>query len=359
MKKLLLSLIITLAATTIWAKQEKFTREINKDFSVSADAFLQITNKYGNVNIIEGNEGKIVFKIEITGKGDTDEIAKQYAEQVNIDFSASNNRVTATTRIPNMNCSNCGISVHYVVSVPRSTTMDFDLKYGNLNMNDTPKPLTVLIKYGNINAKTIADAAIDIKYGNVDFTKCKDLKLNAGYGNFKSNEISKATIDIKYGNVTFATCKDLKLNAGYGNLTADEIGNVAIDIKYGKVDIGSIKNLAINSKYTNFNIKNLENSFIASEITYGKVIIDNISTDFSKITATGKYTDFSLGLNNKHNFKAELSAYYGNINCQKISFNANVTGESKLRQLTGVAGASSNPKAEVKISTTYANITFK
>ena len=325
MKKLLLSLIITLAATTIWAKQEKFTREINKDFSVSANAFLQITNKYGNVNIIEGNEGKIVFKIEIKGKGSTEEIAKQYAEKVNIDFSASNNRVTATTHIPNMNCSNCGVTVDYVVSVPRSTTMDFDLKYGNLNMNDTPKPLTVSIKYGNINAKAIADANIDIKYGNVDFTTCKDLKLNAAYGNFESNEIDNAKIDIKYGNV----------------------------------NVDKIKDLAVNSQYSNVNTKNLENSFMGA-ITYGRVIIDNISTNFSKITATGKYTTFTLGLNDKHNFKTELSTYYGNIKRSNLKFNITKHIEDEEEQeFVAVAGTSSNPKAEVKVSTSYGNITFK
>jgi hypothetical protein len=341
MKKLFLSLVITLAAATLWAKQEEFKRKINKDFAVSANASLSISNKYGNVNIIEGNEGKIVFKIEITGKGKNAEIAKQYAENVTVDFNASDSRVTAQTNIPSMKCSNCGITVNYAVIVPRSVSMNFDLKYGNLTLNNTPKPLAVSIKYGNINANEISDAKIDINYGNVKLSKCKKLLLNSAYGNFSSDYTGDVTVDMKYG-----------------NFDSDYIENATVDIKYGNFKTATAKSVKIESRYTNVRVNYLENSIVAN-LSYGELKINDIATGFSNITATGKYTNFILGLNDKHNFKAELSTSYGNIMSSGIKFNNNkeIASESK-HELTGIAGTSSNPKAEVKISASYGNISF-
>ena len=324
MKKLLLSLFITLAAATLWAKQAEFKREINKNFAVSANASLSITNKYGNVNIIESDEGKIVFTIEITGKGKTAEIAKQYAEIISVDFKTANNNVSAKTNIPGMKCSNCGISVNYVVMVPRSVTMNFDLRYGNLTLNDTPKPLKVSIKYGTLNANEISDATIDTQYGNVKINKCSELLLKSSYSNSDFNSIGNANINAKYGNFKIDKCKDI----------------------------------TINTQYSNIHIKNLENSII-SDNTYGDLKIDNISTNFSKIAANGKFTNFFLGLNDKHNFKTELSTSFGKINLSKIKISIDKQiKETTKQEIMGVAGTLSNPKAEVKVSTSYGNINF-
>ncbi|MDR3286427.1 MAG: hypothetical protein LBT27_03180, partial [Prevotellaceae bacterium] len=325
MKKLLLTLTIVFAANSMFAKQEEYKREVNKEFTVSANAYLSIINKYGDVNIVEGNEGKITFKIEITGKGKID-VARDYAEGVDIDFTSSSNHISAKTTIPNMNCSNCGITINYVVVVPRSTTMDFDVKYGNIILNDTPKPLNVIIKYGNINANTISDAKIDIGYGKVNIDKCKDLNLIIKYSNLKINKVD-----------------NLKLESKYSKFTIDEINSIKSDSKYDDFRIGTITDFNIATGYADVIIDKLNNSFVANEFRYCKLRIDNIADNFSKIIIDAAYTNVKLGLNQNHSFKATLDAEYGEIKSGKIMFNNVLL--SKKNTIVGNAGKSSNPTA--------------
>ncbi|MDR1552192.1 MAG: hypothetical protein LBS69_01855 [Prevotellaceae bacterium] len=428
MKKTLLTLILVFAAAILFAQKAEYKREISKDFSVQTDAKLSIHNIYGNVNIVEGNEGKIAFKIEITCKGENSEIARSCAEGISVDFTSSNNQVSAKTKFPQIKYVNINMQVNYTVVVPRSATMDFNIKYGNLTLKDTPKPLTVDISYGGIKANIISNANIKSQYGNVKLEKCNELTANLSYSDFNVTAMSKANIDTKYGDIVFGTCGDIKINSLYSDIKADVTANTVIDVKYAGVAIGKCKDVKFNSLYADFKsnsvsdanidiqyadveigvckdlllktrytdfkfgeissikadsqyddfkiktindftittlytditIDKLNNSFAASKFLYGSLTITNIDKGFSKIKIdNGMYSNFKLGLNEQHNFKANLNAgEYGDINSGKITL-SNVTLSKKSNAIVGTAGKSDNPKAEVSISANYGDIIFR
>ena len=181
MKKILFILAITLLATETFAARKEYKREIVKDFSVGDNPVLSIENKYGNIRIIEGTNRKITFKIEIRGEGRTEEAARKYAESVSVDFSHSGNRVSARTKFEPINCNNCGRSVHYTVTAPKSVIPMLENKYGNIYLDNLTQPLTVELKYGNLFANAVHKATIDIGYGNVTMNKCNNLSVESKY----------------------------------------------------------------------------------------------------------------------------------------------------------------------------------
>ncbi|MDR2293283.1 MAG: hypothetical protein LBE11_07405 [Prevotellaceae bacterium] len=305
MKKTLLTLIFVFATAILFAQKEEYRREINKDFSVEANAKLSISNIYGNVNIVEGSENRIVFKIEIKGKGKNAKTVKEYAEDVNVDFTSNNNHVLATTKFPKMKCENCGISVDYVVVVPRSATMNFDIKYGNLVINNTPKPLSVEILYGNFKANTVEDVYISAKYGDVKFEKCNNLTATLLYGDLTATTISKAIIDTKYGNINFSACGDTKITSLYSDINADVTANTIVDVKYAKVAIGKCNKLTFKSLYADFKSNsvadaNINIGYADVEIgTCKDLLLKSLYTKFklgeiSSIKADSKYDEFTV-----------------------------------------------------------------
>ncbi|MDR1199671.1 MAG: hypothetical protein LBK94_11800 [Prevotellaceae bacterium] len=360
MKKTLLTLIFVFLAIILFAKREEYRREINREFNVSANSQLSISNIYGNVNIIEGNEGKIVFKIEIKGEGKNAETAKEYAEGVNVDFTSNSNHVSAKTSLPKISCSNCGISIDYVVVVPRSATMDFNLKYGNLTLNDTPKPLTIAIMYGNVKANILENAKLDAKYGDVKFEKCDKLNLAIKYGDLNATSINQADIDIAYGKIILGKCKDLLLKSRYTKLQFEEIASIKADSQYDKFTVKTVNEFTIATNYTTIAIDRLNGSFTANRFGYGNLTITDIANDFSKITIdNGAYSSIRLGLTEQHNAKANISAgKYGSIRSGKIKLNNVVLSDAK-NSLVGNIGKSENPKSEVTISANYGNIYFQ
>ncbi|MDR0753984.1 MAG: hypothetical protein LBF04_01185 [Prevotellaceae bacterium] len=341
MKKTLLTLIFVFSAAILFAQKEEYRREINKDFSVKADAKLSISNIFGNVNIVEGNENRIVFKIEIKGTGKNAEDARNYAEKVSVDFTSNNNHVTAKTKLPNnMSCQNCGVSIDYVVVVPRSATMDFNIRYGNLALNDTHKPLTVEILYGDIKANIIEDAKINAKYGDVKFEKCNKLTAVLLYGNLTATTISKAGIDTKYGDVKFSTCGDTEIVSLYSDIKADATANTTLDVKYANVAIGKCSNLKFKSLYADFKSNSVSDANI--DIGYASVEIEtckdlrlkSLYTKFkfgeiSSITGTSRYDAFNIKTINDFT----VTTLYTDIIIDKLN-NSFVASDFKYSDLT-------------------------
>ena len=330
MKRLIFTLLVSIFASTAIANEpnelKEFKREITKEFAVGVNPILQIENKYGQIRTVEGADNKITFQIEIIGKGATEALAKRYAETVSIDFAQNGEKVIATTFHESLQCSNCGRTTNYTVIVPKGVTMNLDNRYGNIYVENASKPLNVNLKYGNLEAGTLANVKIDIKYGNVAIETCNDMNVDCGYAKFK---IGKANL----------------INA---------------DSKYDEFQIGTVADLSMSTRYTKVKIDKLNNSFVCNDFKYCSLNISEISTRFSRIKINANYSNMKLALDNRHNFKATLSARYGNIKADKTTFN-NVSIGKKARNteaISGTVGTENNPSATVDITASYGDIVF-
>ena len=336
MKQTILTFVLTFVlssfASYMIASEEanlkEFKREVTREFSVSADPNLRIENKYGNIRIIEGTDNKITFKIEITGKGTTEALAKEYAEAVSIDFAHSGNNISATTVLKEIrNCNNCGRTTHYTVVAPKSVMMNLENKYGNIHLENAIKPLKVDLKYGNIEANTLSDINIDLKNGNATINACENIQMDCGY---------------------------TKIKIGKAN-------RMKAVSKYDDFQIGTVSDVDMDTKYTKVKIDKLNNSFVCNDFKYCSLNISDISTQFSRIKIDAGYSNIQLALDKRHSFKATLSSRYGNIKAGDITFN-NVSLGNKARNtegISGIAGSNSNPSAVVDITASYGDIVFK
>ncbi|GHU65076.1 hypothetical protein FACS1894160_0390 [Bacteroidia bacterium] len=304
--------------------QEEFKLEITKDFSVGSDPNLHIVNKYGNIRIVEGQEKKITFQIEITGKGKTRELAKSYAESVSIDFSANGNLVSAMTNLSSINCNNCGRTINYVVVAPKSVTLNLENKYGGINLDNVIKPLTIDLQYGSIDANSLITAKIDLKYGQVAIQVCEQLNLVCKYSQVNLGKMKTLKIDSKYDNIWVESVSDFRLETGYTN------------VKIGK----------------------LQKSFVCNELKYGKFSISEVAPDFSQIKIDAAYTNVKISLDSNFSFRANLSTKYGEIHAEKLTFNKVSLSKDKNTTFSGIVGKDSNPSATVDISVSYGDIDF-
>ena len=336
MKRIIFTLLVSILSTTGSCKssealasgqrnQREFKIEVTKEFSTSANPTLQIDNKYGLIRIIEGTGNAITFKVEIIGKGTTDALAKQYAESAHIDFSQSGDKVSATTVLASLSCNNCSRTVNYTVVAPKGVTMNLTNKYGNIYLENAIKPMKVDLKYGNLEANNLANVTIDLKYGNFTVNVCEDLKIDCGYAKIKINRANRITTDSKYD-----------------------------DFK-----IGTISDLTMNTKYTKVKIDKLNNSFVCNDFKHCTLDIYDISTQFSRIKINSGYSNIKLALDSRHSFRASLSARYGTIKADKLTFN-NVSLRNKERNTEAISGivGGGNPSATVEITASYGNIVF-
>lgn len=344
-KTLVLTAILFLLSVSVRAIEE-VKRTISKEFTVSADDEVFVNNKYGTLTISEWKKNKVSFTIEITGQGEKAQIAQEMADRVSVDFNKTGKKISAETvfKEKNFNCNNCGTTVNYTINVPTDVYLNLTNKYGNIVLNRTNRSFQCNLKYGNLTANELLGASnnVTVKYGNANIDEAYDLNL-----------------DIKYGNLTLEKVKTLKYVSGYSNSKIGSADQIELTSKYDNFKIKKLGKMNMNTGYSNFDIGELKESFIVSDIRYGKVKIDNIAPDFSEISIEAAYTPIRLAFTPQHNFQAKLYNRYGNIKTNGLTFHdVSLDGEDDryAKNITGIAGSSSSPKSKVTISNRYADI---
>lgn len=332
----------------LFAGNNEVKRQITRQFKVSKNAELTITNKYGNITINVWNRDEIDFNIEITGHGDSEKIAQQMADRVSVNFNKTGNRVSAETVFEqqrNFNCNNCGSTVNYTVNLPASVILNLNNKYGNIHLDETAQPFTAEVKYGNIYANRLSGPTntVTLKYGNIEL-----------------REASKMTMEIKYSNARIDRIGELKMECAYSKLRSEEIGKADISSKYDKFTIDRIKEFTVTSGYTDFTIGTLSGSFDAESLRYCKVKIDNIAPDFNFINISAGYTPIRLGVGTNLNARLDLTTSYGNIKTNGLSLSYVTLGDEDryTKSIKGIIGTEKEPRSTIKIKDTYSDITL-
>lgn len=349
-RHVILTAILLLLSFSVWAIEE-VKRTITKEFPVSANDEVMVNNKYGNLTISEWGKNKVSFTVEITGKGEKAQIAQELADRVSIDFNKNGKKISATTVFKDKSfnsCNNCGTTVHYTINVPTNVYLNLINKYGNIALNRTDRSFQCDLKYGNLAANQLLGESntIQVKYGNAEIDEAKEIDL-----------------EIKYGNLTLTKADVLKFTSGYSNSKIGRVGKMELDSKYDNFKIKSLGALKMSTSYSNFTIEELKQSFIASDIKYGKININKIALDFSEINIQASYTPITLAVTPQHSFWVKLYTRYGNIKCGDLKLH-NVTFNDEndrfAKSITGtIAGPSSSPSAKITISNHFANIVFE
>ena len=173
------------------------------------------------------------------------------------------------------------------------------VKYGNLNAGSFTQPLNLEAKYGNVDINNVTKANLDLgycgnvsvgdaeqmnadnKYSNMNIKKCGQINLENKYGNIKIESLDKGYMEIKYSEAMIGSVKD-ELNVdelAYSTLTIKELSanfkQVNVDARYGNLNISvpakaSFKIAAENMKYANRHVSgfNITNSSTEDKVNH-------------------------------------------------------------------------------------------
>lgn len=321
-------------------------RTVEKTFAVSPNCFLNVTNKYGQLKIVEWDRNEISFKIQIEGRSDNEDVAKLIERNVVIEFQNTSSQVTATTIYNTGSLKNnrsqmfngSSITINYTVMVPKTVQMTLDNKYGNVIIGKTNKPLDATVKYGNLTIDAAKAAAkFDIKYGDISMLEGQNVDLELKYGKARIERVGK-----------------LSIVSGYSTVTVEQADGISGESKYDKYRIGSVGVLSMpGTGYTNFQIRTLSKSLALRDIRYGDIKIENVKSGLEFIDVTASYTDVSANFESGCGFRASLSSNYGNIRLSGISITT-----STERYTEYARGTVGNGSGQIDIISRYGDISL-
>ena len=352
MYKLLIVLFLIPLAITATDKKGKYTKNkvIQKEFKVNKDATLNISNKYGNIDIVTWNENKIAVVVKITTNGDNEDKVKKRLEEITVDFNSSSTNVSAKTLIDKNSSSwnfwgknnNVSIEINYQIKMPVTNNVNLTNDYGGINLDKLEGSSKINCDYGKLNIGELLNSNNTI---NIDYTN-----------NSTISYMKSGTVNADYSTLKIDKVGNLKLNADYSNISFGTISNLDYKCDYGSLKISSAENITGTSDYMNLTINKLSNSGTFN-LDYGSLKILELVANLKQLKIQSSYTHIKLGLHPKASFNIIASLDYGGFKYDNgFTFNKEIV-KSSSKYYEGYYN-SPNLGSQISINSSYGSITL-
>jgi hypothetical protein len=349
----ILALIIS-ANISIYAGQDEYSKDIQKEYDVNAQTVLEIENKYGDVDITNWEKNKVVFDIKITVDHRKEEKARELLEYINIEFNQSGNTISAITDIDDkfnksgwifdLGGDTKEFSINYKVKMPKNLELELKNKYGDVFIDEIHGRADIAVKYGNLNANKIIR----------DNTKPLS-KVFLGYSDGSTIEETQwLKLELKYSKLEIEKSKALIGVTKYSKLYIDEASSIVCESKYDQYKVGELSNFVGEAKYTDFRFKKV-NKKLDLVTKYGDVEVNSVPKGFEKIDIENKYGHIEIEIDEDASYKLEGEAEYADIDYPS-GYKISRIEESTDLSVSGIIGNDQNTKSEVIIDTQYGGV---
>lgn len=293
---------------------------------------VNFEHQYGNIVVQESPSKQVDLEIQYF---DTD------GKKAISTISSANNTLIVKT----MNTGSNSGKIDYVISVPKNTTLNINLRHGNVKMDNYQGAFSSNLTYSNLKAGS--------------FVNTKPM-IQGRYGNVKIDNVENIVIDASYTNVMITNVDRMELSGKYNNYKVDKVKDIINKSEVsGSFKIGSIERINGDMKYVNMVIDNLTSSF-SSNCDYSNIKINNVSPHLVNVDINGRYSDvvLTIPVNVSASFNVDLKN--GNFNVDKkhaIKYTQQ-SGNAKQVIKKGQIG-SKKPTAVINISNSYADVKIK
>ena len=281
------------------------TKEINKEFKVTPETRIEISNKYGKIELNTWDKDSVVLKINIKVEEKKLSKLEKSMEEIDFDFTNSQHFLVARTTVgenrgtlekeilkfkESILQSDGNVEINYKVWLPKKNVLRVENKFGDIFIDD---------------------------YSG-------EVEIDLSNGNLKSHDFSgKTNIILNFADATINKIKTGRLDCNYSDLYIRDAGSLQIQSKSSTFEILEVKDLDTDSRRDKFRIRMADmveadgsfSNFRFNELTdrltlradYGDIDIEKTAPDFSNIYIESKSTDINLYFNSDSNFGFEIT----------------------------------------------------
>ncbi len=350
-------LMLLLSTVALTANDKEFSRKhtkektIKKEFNVSSDALLKVSNAYGNLNISSWNENRVVIEVHIKTNGNNEDRVQKKLDEISVEFEASKERVSAETIFNKGsngwgwnwgNNNNVNMQINYTIKVPVKNNVDLNNDYGNIILDRIDGHAKINCDYGRLELGELRGRNNQL---NFDYTS----KSTIGY-------INSGEIRADYSGFTIDTAGNLKINADYTNANIGKMENLEYSSDYGNLDIEELNDIDGKGDYITVKM-GLVHGNVSIMADYGAIKINELAADAGNVTIKTDYTGIQIGYNSQYNFDFDISTSYAGVS-GKDDFTINVSTEkSSDRHYEGYYGSKGSGN-RMTLTSEYGGISF-
>lgn len=280
-------------------------REISRSFKIMEKTDIQISNKYGNIQVINWEKDSVMFVISISVKGTKLAKVNKTFNYIDVDIKANDYYIIANTVFENER-NNFWTDVSDITnSIFRggsNTQIDYMVYMPGQNN------LRIKNKFGNIYL-TNRDSATEIELSNGDL-KANDLnaylKMDLSYGTANIKNAQDASIKINYGDLRIKSIQDLNIESRSSNIDCDKLNKLNLVSKRDKLYLGDVNRID-----GRFSFSELEIDYLMEDLkldtNFGDLNIAMVDPGFSNVNIYSSNTDIEAVFDKSIPYAVEIS----------------------------------------------------
>lgn len=284
----------------------RLTKMIERGFEVKSNVTIDLSNKYGQVILNSWDRDSVALKIQITAYGKNDDAVEKLMDRVDFDFNNTANFLTIETVFDRNSgvfkdlwnslsdasktlISKSRITVDYEIYVPTKSTVEVVNRFGNVYVNQHSGKLIVDLSHGDFRASSL-EAPLDLTlgYGRANIRTIREARINLKGGELDINRASQIDLESTSSEVYIQDVSSLRLDSRNDQMRLDEVGYIT-----GKANFSDIQ---IDRLFESTDI----------DLLYGELDINTVMASFSRIRINGRTADVQLNFDPTSNFSIDL-----------------------------------------------------
>lgn len=283
------------------------TKSFNKTFPVSKTTELTVTNKYGNIHLVQWQSDSVRFEVSVRVADPKDARVEKLFNEIDVVFTHSPYYVNATTTFASasklwselsdmtksvMN-SGSAATINYTIYLPDYLRVKVDNRFGNiyttdhtnhadfrvsngtLQANNLTGKSIIMIEFGNANINHVEDSRIELNYSEIDLTSGKSINLIGRSSTVQLGNIEQLNLDSRRDKIIVSNVNSITGETSFSRLTINELHtDFMLKSEYGTVQFmkmsPEINYLQLNAAYTVTNLYANPSINAGVEVTFSK-----------------------------------------------------------------------------------------
>jgi hypothetical protein len=303
-KNIIVSNLIPLFSASISAHNVSEMRGFYKTVAVGEETSLEVSNKYGSIQITQWNKDSVSIRAEIKAFAPNQSKLNKMFEGVTVNITDTKYLVRAQTDFT-QNISmlfesfkgmtsklisyDSRVEINYFINVPVYLNLNIENKYGDVYMESSTGICTVSVSNGSFKANSLGKSA------SVTLAFC-DATINS---------LSSGKISPSFSEISIGEAGDIAVNSISSKIDIRKAEAIRLESRRDKLFLGDIDRLEGNSYFTDYKVNNLKEKMNLTA-KYGNLDVGNIDKRFNEIDINSSYSDISLEFEEGSSYNVDI-----------------------------------------------------